>query len=90
MGHRPKVWNRRDPKCPTNGIYVGRPTKWGNPFTVHHYGREGAIKRYRERLLYDRPDLVEAARRELRGFDLICWCAPEACHAEVLLELANK
>jgi hypothetical protein len=30
-----------------------------------------------------------AALSELRGKDLICWCAPEACHADVLLELAN-
>ena len=27
----------------------------------------------------------------LRGKDLACWCAPgEPCHADVLLELANK
>lgn len=28
---------------------------------------------------------------ELRGKNLACWCKPgEPCHAEVLLELANK
>lgn len=27
---------------------------------------------------------------ELRGKDLCCWCSPsKACHADVLLELAN-
>jgi hypothetical protein len=26
---------------------------------------------------------------ELRGKDLVCWCAPEACHGDVLLRLAN-
>jgi len=25
----------------------------------------------------------------LRGKDLVCWCAPLPCHADVLLELAN-
>jgi hypothetical protein len=30
-----------------------------------------------------------AALPELRGKDLVCWCAPDACHADVLLELAN-
>jgi hypothetical protein len=29
--------------------------------------------------------------RELRGCDLACWCKEDApCHADVLLELANK
>ena len=27
---------------------------------------------------------------ELRGKDLVCWCAPEKCHGDVLLELANR
>lgn len=28
---------------------------------------------------------------ELRGHDLACWCPPDApCHADVLLELANR
>jgi len=27
---------------------------------------------------------------ELRGKDLICWCAPLPCHADILLELANQ
>ncbi|WP_329390123.1 DUF4326 domain-containing protein [Streptomyces sp. NBC_01716] len=36
------------------------------------------------------PELVAAAREELRGRDLMCWCAPElACHVDVLLPLAN-
>jgi len=26
---------------------------------------------------------------ELRGKDLVCWCAPLPCHADILLELAN-
>lgn len=29
--------------------------------------------------------------RELRGKDLACWCkAGDACHADVLIELANR
>jgi Domain of unknown function (DUF4326) len=26
---------------------------------------------------------------ELRGKDLACWCAPEACHGDLLRRLAN-
>jgi hypothetical protein len=33
---------------------------------------------------------VDLARQDLRGFNLACWCKPtEACHADVLLEVAN-
>jgi Domain of unknown function (DUF4326) len=35
------------------------------------------------------PSLI-AALHELRGKHLVCWCAPERCHAEVLIELANR
>jgi Domain of unknown function (DUF4326) len=30
-----------------------------------------------------------ASLPELRGKDLLCWCAPEVCHGDELLELAN-
>jgi hypothetical protein len=37
------------------------------------------------------PATVEDVRRELRGKNLACWCKPgAACHADVLLEFANK
>jgi hypothetical protein len=40
--------------------------------------------------LMARPDLVAAARAELRGRTLACWCRPgDPCHADVLLEMAN-
>jgi hypothetical protein len=51
--------------------------------------REQAVAMYRH-WLDQRPSLVEAARTELAGRDLMCWCPPgEPCHADVLLEIAN-
>lgn len=93
----PSVLNKRDlPVDLRDAVYVGRPTKWGNPFS--HLGgtlakfrvatREEAVLAYRGYLLMN-PRLISAARRELKGKDLICWCAPSSCHAEVLLEIAN-
>lgn len=38
-------------KMPENCIYVGRPTKWGNPFKVEEIGVKEAVKRYRQCLL---------------------------------------
>lgn len=73
----------------TEHIYVGRPTKWGNPFVIGRDGtREEVIAEYRE-MLENSPDLL-AALPELRGHNLACWCAPQACHADVLLEFANE
>jgi hypothetical protein len=85
----PKVWNKRDPDVPRDAVYVGRPTKWGNPFvlTTNGSNRAAVIDKYREYLLAF-PQLL-ADLPELRGKDLICWCAPLPCHADVLLEVAN-
>lgn len=82
-----QILNMRSPK-PVEGsakrVYVGRPSKWGNPFTIGKDGsREEVIAKYR-RWLLGQPALVAAARTELRGCDLVCWCAPLRCHAEVL------
>ncbi len=70
-------------------VYVGRPTKWGNPFVIGKDGRRAAvIEKYRIWLLSS-PSLVADAKRELRGKVLACWCAPLPCHADVLAEVAN-
>lgn len=88
---RMKVWNFRNPRKPGNAIYVGRPSKWGNPFIIDFDGettREQAIEAYRE-WIKTQPELLNSLH-ELKGKDLVCWCAPKACHADVLMELANK
>lgn len=51
--------------------------------------RDGVIEAYRPWLM-SRPDLMAVARAELTGKDLVCWCTPRACHADVLLEIANS
>ena len=61
----------------------------GHPFSVRVHGRERATALYRD-YLAAHPELVAAARRELAGKPLGCWCRlGEACHADVLLEVAN-
>lgn len=82
-----RVWNKRDPNIPKNAVYVGRPTKWGNPFVIGQDGnRDEVISKYRSWLWAQGPAY---ALEELRGKDLVCWCAPKACHADVLMEAAN-
>jgi Domain of unknown function (DUF4326) len=72
-------------------IYVGRPTKWGNPYRIGVDGnREQVLKKSREFLMAN-PGFVEDARNELQGKNLACWCKPgEDCHADILLEMANN
>jgi hypothetical protein len=87
----------------TNGlpaVNVARPGKWGNPFKVGSKDRrtggtldpESAVERYSDALVLGRLGFTEASAREaLRGENLACWCAPDApCHADVLIELANR
>ena len=74
---------------PPGAVYVGRPTKWGNPFTIGRYGVFSAVGAYAAKIKNDRL-LFNAARRELRGKDLACFCPlDQPCHADVLLEIAN-
>ncbi len=86
----PRVLNKRRDPIPPDAVYVGRPSKWGNPFFVGTAGtREEVIDMYREyitEMMRAHPGDIE----ELRGKDLVCWCAPLPCHADVLLELANE
>lgn len=70
-------------------VYIGRPSKWGNPFVIGRDGsRADVIAKYRAWIVAQ-PALMNALD-ELRGRDLVCWCAPLACHGDVLIELANR
>jgi hypothetical protein len=96
---RTKGW-----RMPENTVKVDRTTKWGNPFIpgkpcAFTGGRPVQDKRHAY-VLYravapDNEELVAAARAELAGKNLACWCPVERystdghCHADVLLELAN-
>lgn len=96
----PKVWNIRDPHRPKmeseggTAIYIGRPSKWGNPFshmpntlaTHRTTTRKEAIERYSTWLS---KTTHTNTIKELRGKDLVCFCAPLPCHGDILLKLAN-
>jgi hypothetical protein len=78
-------------KMPKNAVYVGRPTRWGNPFKIGIDGnREEVIVKYREWLkakLQKNPSFLDP----LRGKDLVCWCSlNELCHADVIIEFLTK
>jgi hypothetical protein len=66
-------------------------SKWKNPYKLRRNAtreqRDEVITRY-ERHLHDSGLINDV--HELRGRDLACWCAPEPCHGDVLLRLANR
>lgn len=84
---RTKGW-----RMPEGVVYVGRPSKWGNPFRA-------------QMPIVDTPDSIlvlftlyaeTRAKRQpnwlapLAGKDLACWCKEGSpCHADILLRLAN-
>lgn len=70
-------------------VYIGRPSKWGNPFSIGKDGnRKQVIEKYRGWIL-DQPELIESLH-ELDGKVLGCWCHPNPCHGDVLVNLIER
>lgn len=119
---RTKGW-----RMPEGAVYVGRPSRWGNPFAIGpavHYSQQygggagmntspHAAASFFARWLFGEiwdceipvydddgtrvsrliaaPPSLNQIRAELAGRDLACWCPlDQPCHADVLLELANR
>lgn len=81
-------------------IYIGRPSKWGNPFThkkdsktLAKYivnNRKDAIDLYKEWIINGDGKYLLKDLNELKGKILGCWCKPKSCHGDVLTELVLK
>lgn len=79
-------------------IYIGRDqtrfikgatgSKWANPFPVKKYGRDRCLELYRD-YIKSNPELMNSLG-ELEGKILGCWCAPEPCHGDILIELLEE
>lgn len=97
---RTKGW-----RMPEGAVYVGRPSRWGNPYRRAEYVpwwdaediprlmvsdfRHGCIERTFVVPMPRYPSVKEI-RSALRGHDLVCWCPlDQPCHADVLLELVG-
>ncbi len=90
----PSVYNRRSNSTmppPPGAVYIGRPTVYGNPFHVTDYGSTAVvIAKYEQWIMLPAQAFLRAQiRRELRGKDLVCWCAPRICHGDIILRIAN-
>jgi hypothetical protein len=83
-----RVLNKHHAGIPAGALYIGRGSKWGNPFRIGRDGDRAAVVAKYERWLADQHHLLRALD-ELRGRDLVCFCAPWACHGDLLMRLAN-
>ena len=67
-------------------VYIGRPSKWGNPFAIGEHGtRKEVIELYEEYIRKN--EKLMADIMELDGKVLGCFCKPSACHGDVLVKL---
>jgi len=83
---RAKGW-----RMPPNTVKVDRTTKYGNDFVMAHEGTRGmAVAMFRVKAAAQM-DACPDFYAPLKGKNLACWCKlGTPCHADVLLELANK
>jgi hypothetical protein len=79
---RTKGW-----KMPENAVYVGRPSKWGNPWEASNDERRKEVLIYYESYLKQRLQDYPSFLDPLKGKDLACWCPlDKPCHADVILK----
>ena len=89
MMRETRVINIKRDEKPDNYTYIGRGSKWGNPFVMNSQSnRDVVVKLYKE-YIENKKELMNDLE-ELRGRTLGCYCKPLKCHGDVLIELLNK
>lgn len=69
-------------------VYVGRGGEWGNPFKIGQHGTRSEVIAQYSAWLLTQPQLL-CQLPALTSKVLGCYCAPAACHGDVLADLAN-
>ncbi len=87
-------WNKERDRIEDCGdyVYIGRPSRWGNPYQVTPTTpRHEAIEKFRQDAYApDRKEFRNDVRRLLKGKLLVCYCFPSACHGDILAEIAES
>jgi len=67
-------------------IYIGRPSKWGNPFkTGNRYKDIQLFENY----LINNKELFNSLF-ELKGKILGCFCKPKKCNGDIIAKYVNQ
>jgi hypothetical protein len=84
----PRVYNKHHNDAPPDAVYIMRPSRWGNHYVIGRDGtRAEVIAKHKADIT---PAMRDAIKRELKGKDLVCCCAPLACHGDTYIEIANE
>lgn len=91
----PRIYSFKPRFCleiPSDAIRCDRTTIYGNPFIIGIDGtRDQVCDKYEKWIWEDiNFSLREKMVNELRGKDLICWCYPDRCHCETIIDIANS
>ena len=72
-------------------VFIGRPSRWGNPFRLGRDGnRAEVIRKYTVWVWQPRNAGLRAAmRRQLAGKKLGCFCVPLFCHGHIIASIVN-
>ena len=69
-------------------VYIGRPSKWGNPFSIGLDGNRNEVISKYTKWIQDNKELLSDLH-ELKGKTLGCWCKPNDCHGDILVKLVK-
>jgi len=82
---RTKGW-----RMPANTVYVGRPSKFGNPYKPGEHGTAEECRDSYRQLVFNDHALRDAIEKELNGKSVACWCKlGDPCHGDVVLDFAR-
>lgn len=83
------ILNKHFHQIPPDAVYIGRGSPYGNPFQIGVDGtREEVIDKFRV-YINNNPALQILIQQNLIGKDLVCFCAPKACHGDIVHDVAN-
>lgn len=86
------VLNKHKHGIPSGAVYIGRGSRWGNPFVIGKHGtRDDVCEEYAEFLKrqWRRKEVTLEDLAALHGKDLVCFCAPLRCHGDTLEKAAE-
>ena len=87
------VLNKKMSGMPAGAVYIGRGSKWGNPFVLGRDGnRDSVCDQYYEYLCQkiESGEITKSDLLELIGKDLVCFCAPRRCHGHTLVRAVES
>ena len=73
--------------APDGAVYIGRGSAWGNPYVIGKDGDRDKVLRKFEGWAMEQWCEIDNWLEPLVGKDLVCFCAPLACHGDFLIKI---